>query len=105
MPSSRPIAPSAASTTAPRCGRGCWPSWPTRLATGAPPLLAGERRAALLAAVERLPERDRLVIACRYFLELDEAETAAALDCRRGTVKSRLSRALERLRAELEQRP
>ena len=65
-------------------------------------LLAGEQRAELLAAIERLPERDRLVIACRYLLELGEAETAAALGCRRGTVKSRLSRALDRLRAEVE---
>ena len=39
------------------------------------------------------------MIACRYLLELSEAETAAALGCRRGTVKSRLSRAMERLRA------
>ncbi len=64
-------------------------------------LLAGERRAALLAGLSRLNERDRLVIACRYLVELSEAETAAALGVRPGTVKSRLSRALERLRAEL----
>src|ERR687889_35079 len=32
-------------------------------------LLEGEQRAELLAAVERLPDRDRTVIACRYFLE------------------------------------
>jgi RNA polymerase sigma-70 factor (ECF subfamily) len=56
----------------------------------------------LLAAVEGLREEDRLVIACRYFLELSEEETAAALDWRRGTVKSRLARALERLRARME---
>jgi DNA-directed RNA polymerase specialized sigma24 family protein len=56
---------------------------------------------ALLAAVGRLGENDRQVIACRYFLELSEAEMAAALGCRPGTVKSRLSRALERLRAVL----
>jgi RNA polymerase sigma factor (sigma-70 family) len=64
-------------------------------------LLAGERRAALLAALDRLPERDRTVIACRYLLELSEAETAATLGVRAGTVKSRLSRALDRLRDEV----
>ena len=41
---------------------------------------------------------DRQVIACRYFLDLSEQETAALLGCPRGTVKSRLSRALDRLR-------
>ena len=65
-------------------------------------LLVRERRATLLAAVEAMPENDRLVLACRYFLDLDERETAAALGCARGTVKSRLSRARERLRRELE---
>ena len=63
--------------------------------------LALERREDLLAALERLPERDRLVVAYRYLLELSEAETAEALGVRPGTVKSRLSRALERLRREL----
>jgi RNA polymerase sigma-70 factor (ECF subfamily) len=63
--------------------------------------LGEERRAALLAAVERLDERDRDVLVHRFFLELDERETAAALGIRRGTVKSRTSRALERLRAGL----
>jgi len=60
-----------------------------------------ERRAALLAAIERLDERDRDVLVHRFLLELDERETAAALGLRRGTVKSRTSRALERLRARL----
>ena len=63
-------------------------------------LLVAERDAALAAALERLDARDREVIACRYLLELSEAETAAALGCRAGTVKSRLSRALARLRAQ-----
>jgi RNA polymerase sigma factor (sigma-70 family) len=63
-------------------------------------LLVAERDGALAAALGRLAERDRQVIACRYLLELTEAETAAALGCRVGTVKSRLSRALERLRAQ-----
>lgn len=56
---------------------------------------------ALLAALADLPERDRLVISYRYLLELSEAETAAALGVRPGTVKSRLSRALDKLRARL----
>ena len=64
-------------------------------------LLDSERRHELLAALARLSKTDRQAIACRYFLELSEEEAAAALDCARGTVKSRLSRALGRLRAEL----
>lgn len=60
-----------------------------------------ERREDLLAALERLPERDRMVVSYRYLLELSEAETATALGVRPGTVKSRLSRALDRLRREL----
>lgn len=55
----------------------------------------------LLDAMERLREADRLVLGYRFFLGLSEAEIAAALHCRRGTVKSRTSRALGRLRAEL----
>jgi len=65
-------------------------------------LLDAERRGQLIVALDRLAEPDREAIACRYFLDLSEAETAAALGIRRGTVKSRLSRALERLRTELE---
>jgi RNA polymerase sigma factor (sigma-70 family) len=65
-------------------------------------VLAEERRRDLLAAMDRLREDDRLVIAYRWLMELSEAEMAAALDCPRGTVKSRLSRAMERLRRELE---
>jgi RNA polymerase sigma-70 factor (ECF subfamily) len=63
--------------------------------------LAASDRDALLAALAALADRDRDVIACRYLLDLSEEETAAALGCRRGTVKSRLSRALERLRAQM----
>jgi RNA polymerase sigma-70 factor (ECF subfamily) len=64
--------------------------------------LAGEERAGLASAVGRLREDDQLVIAARYFLGLSEPETAIALGLRRGTVKSRLSRALGRLQTELE---
>lgn len=58
-------------------------------------------RESLLAALSALPERDRLVVGYRYLVELSEEETAAVLGVRRGTVKSRLSRALARLRASL----
>jgi RNA polymerase sigma-70 factor (ECF subfamily) len=64
-------------------------------------VLATETRAALLGALGRLRDDDRVVLGCRYLLELSEAETAAALGVRPGTVKSRTSRALERLRAEV----
>ncbi len=69
-------------------------------------LIAGESRSRLLEAVNGLSEEHRLAIACRYFLELTEDETAAAMGVRRGTVKSRLARALARLREDLgEERP
>ena len=61
-------------------------------------LLATEQREELLAAIETLPQDQRDTIACRYFLDLSEEETAQVLGVRRGTVKSRTARALERLR-------
>ena len=64
-------------------------------------VLAQERRATLLAALERLREEDRVVISCRYFLDLGEAEMAEVLGVPRGTVKSRLSRAMARLREQM----
>ena len=58
-----------------------------------------DERRRLLEMVNALSDDDRLVIAARYFLQLDGAEAAAALGVAEGTVKSRLSRALDRLRA------
>lgn len=63
--------------------------------------IAADRRRRLAAAIETLDDRDREVIACRWFAELTEAEMAEVLSCRPGTVKSRLSRALHRLRVAL----
>ncbi len=60
--------------------------------------LASAASRALLAAVRALPERQRDVVTCRYLLDLSEAETAAVLGLRAGTVKSSLSRGLDRLR-------
>ena len=63
--------------------------------------LSSVRRSELLAEVRRLPVELREVVACRYLLELSEAETATALGIPAGTVKSRLHRALTMLRKEV----
>ena len=60
--------------------------------------VAAERRARLLEAVNELPDRERQALVCRYFLDLSEAETAQVLRWPLGSVKSRTSRALGRLR-------
>jgi RNA polymerase sigma-70 factor (ECF subfamily) len=66
-------------------------------------VLDDERRRRLFVALNELREEERLVVALRYVLDLSEAETAAALGVRPGTAKSRLSRALARLRERLEE--
>jgi RNA polymerase sigma-70 factor (ECF subfamily) len=63
--------------------------------------LFADQRRELLGAVNALRDDDQRVIAYRYFLDLSEAEMAEILGCARGTVKSRLSRALGRLRQQL----
>jgi RNA polymerase sigma-70 factor, ECF subfamily len=68
-------------------------------------VLTADRRVELLAAVRELSEQHRLVVTCRYLLDLDEAETATVLGWPRGTVKSRLHRALGRLRSQLSDAP
>jgi RNA polymerase sigma factor (sigma-70 family) len=63
--------------------------------------LDAEERRSLADAVDRLPAKSRVVVTCRYLLELSEAETAQVLGWPVGTVKSRLSRALDGLRTTL----
>jgi RNA polymerase sigma-70 factor (ECF subfamily) len=65
--------------------------------------VAADERHRLLAIINTLGEEDRMVIASRYFLQLSGEETAAALGIAEGTVKSRLSRALARLKARVEE--
>ncbi|MDO8390294.1 MAG: sigma-70 family RNA polymerase sigma factor [Actinomycetota bacterium] len=55
----------------------------------------------LIASLRRLPYRQRAVVVLRFYLGLSEAQIAATLDVRPGTVKSSLSRALARLRVEV----
>lgn len=64
-------------------------------------IVADESKRILLRTLNGMKEIDRMVLACRYLLDLSEAETAHVLDCRVGTVKSRTARALRRLRVEL----
>lgn len=61
-----------------------------------------EVRDAIWAALGELPHRQRAGIVCRYYLDLTEHETAAALGVSVGTVKSSVSRGLTRLRELLE---
>lgn len=63
--------------------------------------VSAAERAVVIAALNHLDRDSRLVIALRYFEQLTEREMAEVLGCAPGTVKSRLSRALARLRAEL----
>ena len=61
-----------------------------------------ERQASYVGvAVSRLPDDLREVVTLRFYTRLSEAETAKALDIPVGTVKSRLHRSKERLRALL----
>ena len=64
-------------------------------------LLAVEH-AEVMAALRRLPERQREVLVLRYYLDLSEAGIADALGISRGAVKSHASRGIAALRTSLE---
>lgn len=71
-------------------------------AAGIPPAVGGtaevDLRDALVRLLQQLPPRQRAAIVLRYWEQLSEAETAEALGCSAGTVKSATSRGLARLR-------
>jgi RNA polymerase sigma-70 factor (ECF subfamily) len=71
---------------------------------GAPSPEIDPEGALAIAALRRLPLDQRAVVVCRVLLDLDTRTTATALVIAEGTVKSRLSRGLDALRAELEVR-
>ena len=58
----------------------------------------------MLHALARLPQRKRACVVLRYYLDLSEADTAAALGISVGTVKSQTSRALAALRTRMAER-
>jgi|SRR5215469_8094133 len=66
-------------------------------------VLAADERQRLIGLINGLGQEDQKVIVSRYFLQLSGDETAAVLGIPEGTVKSRLSRALARLRASVEE--
>ncbi len=57
----------------------------------------------LLNALRRLPDRQRAAVVLRHWCDLSEADTAAAMGCSRGTVKSNTSKGLAHLRSALGQ--
>jgi len=65
-------------------------------------ILGAERVERLIDCLNELREDDRRILTYRYLLELSEAEMADSLGVARGTVKSRLSRALARARSLLD---
>ena len=54
----------------------------------------GEDRRAVLAAIATLPQRQREVLALKYYLDLSERDVAAIMRVSRGTVAAASSRAL-----------
>lgn len=58
-------------------------------------------RAALMGALAQLPPRQRAAIVLRFYDDMTEAQTAAAMDCAVGTVKSQVSAGLAKLRTLL----
>lgn len=64
-------------------------------------VLRAERRRAVLAAVSRLPQRQREIVVLRYYEDLGVSEIADVLGISPGAVSSSLSRALDALHTRL----
>jgi RNA polymerase sigma-70 factor (sigma-E family) len=65
---------------------------------GGDPMAQADLRESIRVAMRSLPPRQRAVIALRYFNDLTESQTAAALGCSVGTVKSHAAKAMAKLR-------
>lgn len=78
-----------------RLGQG--PGRPDNVESAESTALVGEEHRAVLAALRRLPDRQREALVLRFYLEFSEAEIAQAMGISQGTVKSTVSRALAAL--------
>ncbi|MHB8512975.1 MAG: RNA polymerase sigma factor [Actinomycetota bacterium] len=58
---------------------------------------------AMRRALMKLPNRQRAAVALRYYEDYSDEQIGATLDCKPGTVRSLLSRALVQLRADLKE--
>jgi RNA polymerase sigma-70 factor (sigma-E family) len=67
--------------------------------------LASDRRTTVLRALRQLPDRQREVLALRYYLDLSEADIAETLGISRGAVKSHASRGVSALRTLMKEVP
>ncbi|MGZ6827696.1 MAG: SigE family RNA polymerase sigma factor [Mycobacteriales bacterium] len=79
-------------------------SWHERPGAAVPETAAAEAPRpdeALLSALRRLPPRQRAVVVLRYYADRTEAQTAHALGCSVGTVKSQHAKAVATLRTLL----
>jgi RNA polymerase sigma-70 factor (sigma-E family) len=88
-----------------------WRRWSARVTVGSVPERVSPEHTQLSAdqdevrrALLTLPPRQRAVLVLRFYEDMSEAQIAAALDCRPGTVKSQASRGLATLRTLLDQR-
>ena len=62
-----------------------------------------DQRDEIWTALQRLPYRQRVAIILRYHEDLSEIDTAEAMDCSTGSVKSYTSRGLKRLRDQIQE--
>ncbi|GAB3200416.1 SigE family RNA polymerase sigma factor [Nocardioides hungaricus] len=65
--------------------------------------IAADERERIWRACRALPEAQRTAVVLRYYEQLEYAEIAALTGVREGSVRSRVSRGLAALRAELEE--